>query len=433
MLKSKIHPNAQDAFYQLVYYPTKASAGVAEIYLTAGWNNLYAKQGRISANDFAKRAEELFELDKKLSDYYNDVMSEGKWKKMMSDKHIGYEKWHMPSENKLPNLMLVKPLSKPTMGIAIEGSEDAWPESKNKAELPAFDILSNQSYYIDIFNKGVGSFRFTAKSDKSWIKLSSKKGTVKKDQRIQVDINWKKLPIGKSSGLITITQGKTSIPVYVHVLKEDIPKSSKPFYGALTGEFSIQGYQFSGNIPGESAEWILLPDLGRDKGCMGISPITAPSVTYDKAPVLEYKIYLPAAGKTKVCLGILPTQDVYPQRGLRIAVGLNNMKPTTLDARQGFVDTFREYNAENIKKSNVLKALPPVNKELALVAYGKTRRNEIFDNIRWLDVDLEVLNPGFHTLKVYMIDPEIVLEKIVLNHYNDRQRYFVSPSKKHQN
>ena len=37
-LKSKIDTEYQDAFYQLVYYPAKASAGVAKIYLLAGKN-----------------------------------------------------------------------------------------------------------------------------------------------------------------------------------------------------------------------------------------------------------------------------------------------------------------------------------------------------------------------------------------------------------
>lgn len=34
-LRDKIAPEAQDAYYQLVLYPAKASAGVAEIYLAA--------------------------------------------------------------------------------------------------------------------------------------------------------------------------------------------------------------------------------------------------------------------------------------------------------------------------------------------------------------------------------------------------------------
>lgn len=37
----------RDAFFDLVLYPTKASATVAELYMAAGRNQLFAKQGRL--------------------------------------------------------------------------------------------------------------------------------------------------------------------------------------------------------------------------------------------------------------------------------------------------------------------------------------------------------------------------------------------------
>lgn len=97
-LRDKIAPEAQDAYYQLVLYPVKASAGVAEIYLAAAKNNLYAEQGRVSANDYAGRVRELFEIDKKLGEYYNTFMANGKWKNMMKDVHLGYVQWSMPKK-----------------------------------------------------------------------------------------------------------------------------------------------------------------------------------------------------------------------------------------------------------------------------------------------------------------------------------------------
>ena len=102
-----------------------------------------------------------------------------------------------------------------------------------------------------------------------------------------------------------------------------------------------------------------------------------------------------------------------------------------LDARQGFVDTFKEYTKDNIVKSNNLKPLPPVNHDLKLIKGNCTRRNEVFDNLRWLDVTIDVKQPGMHTFKVYMVDPEIVLERIVVNPNNTYPSYFGAPSKRH--
>jgi len=423
-LEAKIAPEAKDAYYQLVLYPTKASAGVAEIYLSVGKNQLYAKQGRVSANDYAQRARDLFNLDKELSNYYNGSMSNGKWKNMMSDIHIGYTRWQMPGENKLPEVKEVTPLAESSMGVAIEGSEAAWPGDQEKPQLPIFDILKKQSYYIDVFNRGTGSFEFEANADKPWIKISMNKGKVEKDVRLMVDVDWKTLPEGKSEGIVEIKKGNEIVSVSVSALKVALPKVKEPYFGNFTGEFTIPADKFNANTPGKNAKWIVLPDLGKAEACMGIYPVTATSTTVADGPKLEYKVLLPTTGKTTVCLGILPTQDVYPQRGLRIAVALDGQEPQMLDARKGFWDEFREYTPEILVRSTVLKSYPPINKNIALIGVGQFRRNEIFDNMRWLDFELDVKEPGIHTLKIIMIDPEIVVEKIVVNPDNNYPSYF---------
>ncbi len=430
-LKLKIAPEAQDAYYQLVLYPAKASAGVAEMYIAADKNNLYAKQGRVSANDYAKRVRELFELDKQLSDYYNGPMADGKWKNMMSDIHIGYKMWSMPRANTMPAVVDVTPLTTPTMGVAVEGSEQAWPVSTEKAALPVFDGLNKKPYYIDVFNRGTGFFTFSAQANKPWIKLSAQKGTVEKENRIVVDIDWKSVPVGKAEGMIEIKQGESVVQVQVSAVKANIPASKEPFFGSLTGEFSIPANKYTANIPGKQSKWIVLPDLGRDEACMGIYPVSTPSETPAAAPRLEYKLYMNQQGITTFCLGILPTQDVYPERGLRIAVSIDKGEPIILDARKGLYDEFKEYTPQNLANSKVLKPLPPVNTNLALLGNGKQRRTEIFDNQRWLDVQLDVSSPGFHTLSVYMIDPEVVLERIVVNPDNNHPSYFGAPAIQH--
>lgn len=430
-LKQKMPVTSQDAFYQLVYYPVIASAGVAEIYITSGKNNLYAKQGRISANDHAERVKQLFENDKVLSDFYNNNLAGGKWKNMMQDVHIGYTQWSMPRENKLPELTMVKPLEKPTMGIAIEGSELSWPESNTTACLPTFDSFVNCPYYIDIFNKGIGSFKYKAETTSPWIILSKSSGSVYKEDRLEVTVDWKKIPDDKASGKITIYQNEVAVSIEVNAMKAEKPKTNVTFFGNLSGEFSIPADKYNSNVSGKDASWIVLPDLGRGDACMGITPVTAPSATPETAPRLEYNIYLNESRKYTICIGILPTQDVFPERGLRIGVALNNGEIKILDARKGLVDSFNEYTSSNISRSKVLKPLPKINQSISLVGYRQRMRNEIFDNIRWLDVDFEVTSPGINILKIFMIDPEIVLENIIVNPDIKYPSYFGSPHLQH--
>ena len=197
---------------------------------------------------------------------------------------------------------------------------------------------------------------------------------------------------------------------------------------ASTTQIAIPAYQYARISEGKQAKWMFLPDLGRGKGCMGSSNVMAKSQTDGQGASLEYDFEL-AQDKQPltVALGILPTQDVYPARGLRIGVQIDNQPMQIVDARQGFLDTFEEYTARNLAVSKKLKALPKEPK-LALNGWWKgkklPRRNEVFDNLRWVTAaPIPALAAGKHTLRIVMIDPEIVLEQVVINPDNSKYSY----------
>ena len=188
-----------------------------------------------------------------------------------------------------------------------------------------------------------------------------------------------------------------------------------------TDEYSIPAYKYIRKDDG----WVFLPDLGRGIGCMGAKDVMMSSDESGKGPVLEYEVELTEEGH--VAIGILPTQDILPARGLRIGVQIDDQPMQIIDARQGLHDEFKEYTPQNLARSKVLKPLPP-HSNLVLSGFwqGKRlpRRDEVFDNIRWLDATFPNVGAGSHTLKVIMIDPEIVVEQIVVNPDNNRYSYF---------
>ena len=197
-------------------------------------------------------------------------------------------------------------------------------------------------------------------------------------------------------------------------------------------EYSIPAHQYTCKDDG----WVFLPDLGRGEGCMGAKDVMK-EYPQGNGPVLEYEIELaetaPATPHSQsptptpqIAIGILPTQDILPARGLRLGVQIDNEPMQVVDARQGLHDEFREYTPQNLAVSKVLKPLPPRN-HLSLSGWWNgrmlPRRDEVFDNLRWLEVPCNV-TAGRHTLKIIMIDPEVVVEQIVVNPDNNRYSYF---------
>ncbi|MDE6479543.1 MAG: glycosyl hydrolase 115 family protein [Muribaculaceae bacterium] len=317
-IKKRIPVEMCDAFYQLVYYPAIASSGVARLYIAAEQNRYYAAKGDPRANAYADKVKELFVRDAELTRYYNDSISNGKWKGMMQDKHIGYTQWFMPDDNIMPEVTYV--------------DSNSPSDQENK------------------------QFR--------------------------------------------------------------------------TMEYSVPAIKYDRIKGSRGVNWIILPDLGRGDGCMGIDDVNASSfMDAGESPTLEYDIEVEDGDSIKIAIAILPTQDVDPARGLRLGVQLDEGLIEVIDARRGLVDTFDEYTPANLKNSKKLKPLPPRGK-MALKGHGKGMRNEVFDNLRWLDVTFPIADTGKHTLKIKMIDPEIVVERIVINPDDSHYSYFGPPEKK---
>ena len=207
--------------------------------------------------------------------------------------------------------------------------------------------------------------------------------------------------------------------------ENSLPQVAQPSdkTGITASETAIMAHDYTRRTATDDARWVFLPGLGRGKGNMGIEPVTAKSRPRGDGATLEYDINFSQSGKQKLALGILPTNDVNPARGLRIGVRVDDGEMQTIDARQGYVDTFNEYTKENIARSKVLKPLPRPASDIYLSGSRQRMRSEIFDNLRWLSIDFDIPTAGNHTVKVVMIDPEIVVEKLVINPDNEHPSY----------
>jgi len=395
--------SAKDAFFQLVLYPTKACAQVTELYVTAGKNKLYAEQKRASTNDLAVKTRALFEADAELSQYYNRKMANGKWNHMMDTSHIGYTSWNPPPKNNMPKVEEINVPAEPNMGVAVEGLRSAWPGSSDGPVLPGFSVFGEQRRYIDVFNRGQTPFEFSAKPSAGWIVLSSTKGTVEKETRLWVNIDYSKAPAGDANGSVKISgPGAKEVNIKINSFNFAEPnKDSLEGFAEADGYVSIEAEHYTKKIDAGEVRWEKIEDYGRTDSAMTIFPVTAQSVTLPKdSPRLEYKMFLFHSGNIEVETIVAPTLNFVPDRDLRYAVSFDDQPPQII-------------------------SIVPKN---YIVAYSNDDWQEsVRNNARIVKSNHSLPDAGYHTLKVWMVDPAVVLEKIVVNTGGVRPSYFGPP------
>ena len=418
-------PEERNAFFETVLYPVQASEILNELYIDAAKNHLLAAQGRVAANDYATEVKTLFQADAKWSDYYNHKLADGKWDHMMDQTHIGYTSWQQPPENVMPKVEEIQLPDKAEMGVAIEGSTNVWPGTADEAVLPTFDAFNQPARYIDVFDKGSKPIEFKSKASAPWISISDtapvegpdkeairdseltdRTGTGK---RLWITIDWEHAPKASANETVKISSGTNTIQVGIKVFnpRNPSPDSIKGFVEA-DGYVSMEAEHFTKNVSGRSAHWDRIPNLGRTLSAMSIFPVTASSVTPpEKSPCLEYKMYLFDSGNVDVEIILSPTLNFIAGRGLRLALSFDNQPPQIVtavpaDYSVGAGDGLRDWE------------------------------KAVSDSVRIVKTPITVQKPGEHTLKVWMVDPGVVLQKIVVDCGGEKPSYLGPPESFHR-
>ncbi len=389
-IATQLPPEAECSYYELVDFPVQASALVNELYLAAGRNALFAEQGRASARGQAAETRALFTRFQALMDHFNTEFADGKWAHFMDQAVLGYTSWRDPPVNSLEHVTLIEPAVPldGALGVAVEGETAAL---TSDACLPTFDALNRQRSYVDVFNRGRDPINFTARADASWIKLSATSGRLGPDQRIWVDIDWSQVPAGESTGTVIVAAGRREVAVAVTAVNPaEVTRETLRGFAEGQGYVAIEPEHFSRNVAAGAYRWERIPDYGRTlSGMRATAPLDAPSaMPGENAPVLEYEMYLTSAGPVEVTAITAPTLNFVPDRGLRYSVSIDDESPQVVTlVPQG-------YQAQH---SNM--------------AWEKS----VADNAHHGRSSHAVATAGYHTLKIWMIDPAVVLQKVVVD------------------
>ena len=397
-LAEKLPVAYKDAYYELILHPITACANLNELYFATAKNREAAKQGRATTNNWAEKVKELFQKDADITNYYHTKLAGGKWDHMMAQTHIGYTYWQQPEKNSNPEVKEINLPEKAEMGIAFQGDDDFWIEGEAGAVLPEMDIFNQQPVYIDLFNRGQQAFDFQISTDQPWLKIEPAKGIVDKEQRIWLSADWDKVPVGKHQVTVKIRQvGGKDVTVMAVVNYPEIP-NIQMFSGFIesNGFISMEAEHFTRNVEANNIRWNVVPDMGRSLSAVTPFPVTAKSqVPGDDCPHLEYDLFLYHSGEVKVNLYLSPSLNYFNDEGLELAVSFDDQEPITIKMnKDDDQKTWNEWVSNNINKV-------ALNQQLA--------------------------NPGKHTLKVWMVDPGVVLQKIVVETGDEKPSYLGEP------
>jgi len=393
-----------DAFYQLVLHPVEACANLNELYYTVAKNRLYASQGRAATNSLAQKAQELSARDAEITNYYNNIMANGKWNHMMDQTHIGYTYWQQPDKNVMPKVDQIRLPKKSAMGVAIEGSDEWWPSAGGEAVLPEFDRFNQQTYYIEIFNRGKKPFQYSIAPQKPWIKIDGAQNEVEMEERLWVSVDWNKTPTGEYRVPITISgPNKVKVIVQALVKNPEIPESDQ-INGFIesNGCISIDAENYTNAVNSSLINWLVIPNLGRTASAITPMPVTAPSQTAEEAsPHLEYRVNFFSTGEVNVRIYLSPIQNFTHGEGLHLAVSFDDEQPQIINVNEG--ETVPDWK------------------------YPQWWNQMVSENVKILTSKHSIRKVGEHVLKFWMVDPGIVLQKIVIETGPSKPSYLGPP------
>jgi len=346
----------------------------------------------------------------------------------MDQTHINYAYWQQPMQNTMPPVTKVpsrKQALPGPMRIAMEGSQGAWPgdDQNNCAQgysCPAPTMLTLdpfnpvQSRWLDISAGGPNAFTFSAQSNASWLKITPSKGTIStsnKDQRLELSVDWNSMSgVGIASVSLSATakgQPVESQQIFFVANKTVTPQGFKGFVEG-DGTISMEAAHATRNTSVNGVAWTEIPNYGRTLS--GVTPLPAlgnndGNFTVGSGPSLEYDFYnfntLPG-GNINVQVLVSPSLNGYGNdRRIGFAAQVDSDAPQALY----FI---------------------PIAASGALPAGWDGNDGFVANSIVSV-VSKHAASPGAHTLKVWMIEPAVVVQKIVIDTGGVRSSYLGPP------
>jgi hypothetical protein len=391
-LRPHIDTLRADAFYELVYYPVVGAALLNQKFLYQDKSYYYAQQNRASAADYATWAQQAYAGIVTETAYYNTQLAGGKWQGMMSMQPRSLPVYQAPAA---PAFRLD---TTQVWGVAPEGG--AAPDSALAAgarpdrHLPTFYPWGPPSYFIDVFLSRRQAVRWKATSSTSWLVLSARQGTLasgvgQKQQRLAVHVDWSKVPRREAAtGQVTFTGAGKTFRVAVRAVAGPPELAAYPGFIETNGYVAIAAAHYTRLVDRPTNHWALLRGLGQAGQALQAMPLQATPLVEAtqlaaQAARVEYDFYTLTPAAPVVTVATLPTHQVTRLASMRYGIALDDGPIEVVD--------FKTEGRSEEWKQNVL-------------------RNAAFRQLKGAP-----LAAGRHTLKLYLLDPGVVLDRITID------------------
>jgi hypothetical protein len=311
-----------------------------------------------------------------------------------------------------------------TMAIAIEGSNASVPGDDkfhtNSADSLVYPRTSPQSprRWFDIYAQGTQGFNFNITSD-PFIRLTQTSGSIwpernGTDVRIWVSFDWATAPKGTGEARVTITASspygtQNSRPAILFPFDNtQVPTSLVAGFAETDGVVSMEAEHFTRSVPNPSGlEYYTIPNYGRTLSGVALTDRNAPSLSHTTGPSLEYDFFtFTERMKIPATISVILGQSINmnPQRPLKYGLSIDDQPTQTI-----------KYVVDRPKNEKQSGAWTPYGWEKAV------------SDAAWVSVTNSTLNSGKHTLKFWALEPEVVLQKIVIDLGGMRKSYLGPP------
>jgi len=159
---------------------------------------------------------------------------------------------------------------------------------------------------------------------------------------------------------------------------------------AASGAISIDAADFTRGHGGGALEWRTIPNLGRGPGAVTALPQGRPPTSQKDGVHLEYALEMPQARDATVQLHLLPTLNTSGDVDVRLGVSID----------------------EGARQTLALRLIP--SPDAPKVQEQRDWEKAVIDNDFVLEAKFPGLAAGAHRLKVWRLDDNMLLARIVV-------------------